>query len=184
MNVKSTPLYKKAIEDGAKIKRVAGGVVFRIRDRHVQVLLIKRAADDHWPNHWEFPRGGVEPGEDFMAGLKREVREEAGLEVMPLFYLDTFIYAQKDGDRIIQLSIQENWVCKILNDSGEVKLSKEHDNFQWIAFSSQVLLATSNELQKTLLKFIEMPHLKLTLEKFAIKIKDRNKYYHNNKPEP
>ena len=172
MNVKDTPLYKQAIEDGAKIKRVAGGVVFRVRDAHVQVLLIKRAADDHWPNHWEFPRGGVEPGEKFEDGLKREVFEEAGLKVMPLFYLDSFCYAKKDGNKIIQLSIQDNWVCKILNDTGDVKLSFEHDDFQWIAFSSQALLATSGEIQKTLLGFLEMPYLKISLEKFSIRIKD------------
>jgi len=171
--VKDTPLYKQAVEDGAKIKRVGGGVVFRIREGNVQVLLIKRAADDHWPNHWEFPRGGVEPGEKLLDGLKREVFEEAGLKVMPLFYLDTFCYAQKEKDRIIKLSIQENWVCKILDETGEVKLSFEHDNYQWISFSSQALLATSSELQKTLLGFFAIPNLKTALEKFAVKIKER-----------
>lgn len=181
MNVKNTQLYKDAMNDNAKVRRVAGGVVFRIRNGHVQVLLIKRAADDHWPNHWEFPRGGVDDNEDFQDGLKREVFEETGLKVLPLFYLDSFCYAKRVNGRIEQLSIQDNWACKVLEseDNGTVILrpnpehgKREHDDIQWISFSAQAILATStSELKNTLVGFLSIPNLKETLENFALHMK-------------
>jgi ADP-ribose pyrophosphatase YjhB (NUDIX family) len=41
-----------------------------------RILLVK----GHWRG-WEPPGGQVEPGEDLVAGLKREIREESGVEV-------------------------------------------------------------------------------------------------------
>lgn len=51
-----------------------------IRDH--QILLIQRA---HPPlaGEWSLPGGRIEPGETIIAALKREVREETGLEVEP-----------------------------------------------------------------------------------------------------
>ena len=41
-----------------KFMKVAGAVIMRINeDERKQVLLIRRAVDDHWPLHYEFPRG-------------------------------------------------------------------------------------------------------------------------------
>lgn len=45
-------------------------------------LVTQRTDDDPgWPGHWEFPGGGVEPGESDRAALAREMREELAVEV-------------------------------------------------------------------------------------------------------
>ena len=41
-----------------------------------EILLVKSP----WRG-WEYPGGLIEPGESFEAALKREVREEAGVEI-------------------------------------------------------------------------------------------------------
>ena len=46
-----------------------------------RVLVSRRRADQPMPLLWEFPGGKVEPGEDPVVALAREVREELGCEV-------------------------------------------------------------------------------------------------------
>jgi mutator protein MutT len=62
---------------GSKPIEVAAGLVFRA-DR---VLLTQRRAGDDLGGLWEFPGGKREPGESFPDALRRELREELGVEV-------------------------------------------------------------------------------------------------------
>ncbi len=49
-----------------------------IRNMNNEVLLIR-----HHKRGWEIPQGRVEEGENLIAALHREVREEAGVEIEP-----------------------------------------------------------------------------------------------------
>jgi 8-oxo-dGTP diphosphatase len=49
-----------------------------VRNDQDQVLLIK-----HYKRGWEIPQGRVEEGENLLEALRREVREEAGVEIEP-----------------------------------------------------------------------------------------------------
>jgi len=46
------------------------------------VLVCQRAPGGHHPGKWEFPGGKVEAGESLAAGLRRELREELGIEAV------------------------------------------------------------------------------------------------------
>ncbi len=111
---------------------VAAGVVMRIdEDERKQILLIQRAEDDHWPLYWEFPRGKCDKpvGEDLHACAKREIKEETGLEVIPLKLIDTTVYTADEGKR---KSTCHNYLCKMKNPDQKIKLSKEHTDYKWI----------------------------------------------------
>jgi 8-oxo-dGTP diphosphatase len=56
--------------------QVTAGVL--VRD--TTVLICQRPAGGHHPGKWEFPGGKVEPGESLEAGMRRELREELGIE--------------------------------------------------------------------------------------------------------
>jgi len=62
---------------GPKTIEVAAGLVFHDR----RLLLAQRRASDHLGGLWEFPGGKREPGETFPECLRRELREELGIEV-------------------------------------------------------------------------------------------------------
>jgi len=50
-----------------------------IRGEDGQILIAKRAADQHQGGLWEFPGGKVEAGESVQAALARELEEELGI---------------------------------------------------------------------------------------------------------
>lgn len=56
---------------------VAAALLFR----DGRVLLTQRRPDDHLGGLWEFPGGKREPGESLRDCLRRELREELGIEV-------------------------------------------------------------------------------------------------------
>jgi 8-oxo-dGTP diphosphatase len=63
----------------AESARHSVSVAAVVVDDQNRALLIKRADN----GHWEPPGGVLELGEDIIAGLRREVAEETGLQVDP-----------------------------------------------------------------------------------------------------
>ena len=56
-------------------------MVAALIERQGRILLSRRRPDQSLPNCWEFPGGKVEPGEDPVVALRREIAEELGCEV-------------------------------------------------------------------------------------------------------
>jgi 8-oxo-dGTP diphosphatase len=92
-----------------------------------KLLILKRASKDiHKPSIWELPGGRLEEGEDPHQGIKREVKEETGLDIEILNPLNIRHFKRDDGE-IITMII---FICK--NEQGNVKLSYEHSDFEFI----------------------------------------------------
>ncbi|GAB2687881.1 (deoxy)nucleoside triphosphate pyrophosphohydrolase [Thalassiella azotivora] len=60
---------------------VVGAALVDDVDRPTTLLAARRTEPAHLAGGWEIPGGKVEPGEDPVAALHREVREELGVEV-------------------------------------------------------------------------------------------------------
>ena len=63
-------------EDSRPFVHVVAGVLVDAADR---VLIAQRPAGKHMAGGWEFPGGKLEPGEERLGGLARELREELGI---------------------------------------------------------------------------------------------------------
>ncbi len=63
---------------GPVIHVVAAAVI----DAMGRVLIAQRPAGKHMAGGWEFPGGKLEPGEERLAGLERELREELGISLI------------------------------------------------------------------------------------------------------
>jgi 8-oxo-dGTP pyrophosphatase MutT (NUDIX family) len=59
----------------------AGGVVVRWTDAGPEYLLVTARAN---PDHWVFPKGHIETGEEPSDAARREVMEEAGVLAAPV----------------------------------------------------------------------------------------------------
>lgn len=54
-----------------------------VSDEHGRVLICQRPRHKHLGGLWEFPGGKVKPEEEVLAALRRELREETGIEGEP-----------------------------------------------------------------------------------------------------
>lgn len=68
-----------------------------------RVLLTQRKAGAHLEGKWEFPGGKVEAGEDPREALKRELREELGIESVVGEILDVAFHRYEEAERAVVL---------------------------------------------------------------------------------
>jgi len=96
-----------------------------IEDSEGRILLIKRSSNSKTnPSTWELPGGKVGAGESIEEALKREVKEETGLEITP--------------HQVVGVAEQKFPVINAIHiimrcgAGGEVELSHEHEGFAWV----------------------------------------------------
>lgn len=111
-------------------------VVPIIKDELGSVLLCRMAADRGvFPGQWALPGGGVEPGERIEEALRREVREELGVQVTDaraLFFKDllhekTFAGGEK---RLIYM-VFLLYECRV--SSTDLTQNAEFSEYAWVA---------------------------------------------------
>jgi 8-oxo-dGTP diphosphatase len=98
-----------------------------------KVLLVRESGeyqDGSEEGKWDMVGGRIEPPEEVRLGLVREVKEESGLDVEPGELLGVF-----DGFPVIRGEkchvVRIYFLCK--TNSNEVKLSLDHDKFDWVS---------------------------------------------------
>lgn len=105
------------------------------------MLIIKRADDSHYSGGtWECVGGKVEFREGIEEALKREVKEEVGLEVTveKLLYSTSFM---TDPKRQVFLLV---YLCRCENET--IHLSAEHSEYRWCGKQELKQLLTKNIL--------------------------------------
>jgi 8-oxo-dGTP diphosphatase len=91
------------------------------------LLSARRAQPVSLAGRWEFPGGKVEPGEDAVEALRRELREELGVEVE----LGTELTGPQDGAwRLSDRYVMRLWTARVT--VGEPQPLVEHDALRWL----------------------------------------------------
>jgi len=101
-----------------------GEVVCAIIERDGKFLIARRPEGRHLAKKWEFPGGKVEPGEDEISALRRELREELQVEVDIIDRLTPVEHTYPD--RSLRLIA---WRCSL---AGGEPNAGEHEELQWI----------------------------------------------------
>jgi len=94
-------------------------------DSSSRVLIAQRPAGKHMAGGWEFPGGKLEPGEDRFDGLRRELREELGIETLRATPLIS--YEHRYAERTVFLDL---WVVEAYD--GEPQ-PLDAPALQWVA---------------------------------------------------
>jgi 8-oxo-dGTP pyrophosphatase MutT (NUDIX family) len=123
----------------------AGAVLIRRDGANVLYLLLHYAAD-----HWDFPKGNVEEGEDDHATVRREIKEETGIAAFDFVgtFQETLRYSYKWNGltvhKVVRMYLAET-------DQAEVTLSAEHTAFAWLPFAEAEARLTHDK-SKSLLR--------------------------------
>jgi len=102
-------------------------VVCAIIVENEKILISMRPSHVHLGDHWEFPGGKVERQESQVDALKREIREEIGLEIEVGKCLRSISHVYEDEQKKLILHF---FLCK--RTSG-APMTKEVSAFQWVA---------------------------------------------------
>jgi len=79
--------------------RVAVGIL----TQGSKVFITRRFPDSHQGGKWEFPGGKIEPGENTLSALQRELREELGIEVQDAHAYMQVRHAYPDRDVLLDV---------------------------------------------------------------------------------
>lgn len=114
------------------IGRFYAGIAALIRSpRSKQYLLLRRSRHkDYAPGIWECVTGRVDQGEDFEAALRREVREELGVEVQAEYLLGTTHFYRGSPNPENEL-VGVIYLCT-LPDPDAIHIDAEHSEYRWL----------------------------------------------------
>ena len=116
------PQIQSLIELDGIQKIVVGAVIQYDSD---EILLLERVSDDFMGGLVELPSGTVDPGEEVLEALQRELEEETGLQITMLErYMGSFDYISGSGKKTRQL----NFLIGV-SDTPVVLNPEEHSQF-------------------------------------------------------
>ena len=105
-----------------KIQKIVVGALIVVEKD--SILLLKRAENDFMGGLVELPSGTLEPNEDLIKGLIREVKEETNLDVESVdSFIGTFDYVSGSGKKTRQVNL------RVTTSNLDVKLSCEHEKY-------------------------------------------------------
>jgi ADP-ribose pyrophosphatase YjhB (NUDIX family) len=127
---------------------VGGVVVHRQR-----ALLIRRGCEPH-KGQWSIPGGMLELGEELADGVRRELKEETGLDVEPLQMVAVFDRITREGKRVKYHYVIVDYVCRLKR--GQLKPASDVLDARWVRREEMPQYHLSEMATKVILKAFEM----------------------------
>jgi 8-oxo-dGTP diphosphatase len=110
----------------ASSKPTAGALVV---DEQGRVLLGRRRGEP-FAGCWDIPGGFLEEGEHPLDGMRRELREETGLDVEPIEFLGVWM-DRYGGDSTAQATLNLYWTARAV--AGEPEAADDVTDLRWFA---------------------------------------------------
>lgn len=108
---------------GKPYKLAVRAVIF---DEQRRCLLIRRSsANKSFVGTWEWPGGKADPGETFDEAVRREVKEETGLDIALTGVAGAYRIEMADKNLAV--------LClEAVSAGGILRMSEEHDDSAWV----------------------------------------------------
>ena len=122
-----------------------GALIFNSESK---LLLVK---SHKWQDKYVIPGGHVELGETLLAALRREIREETGLEVHDIEFigLQEFIFDEAFWKK--RHFIFFDYACK--TDSAQVELNSESEEYLWASLTDADSLPVEPYTRRTIQEY-------------------------------
>ncbi|MBM3898163.1 MAG: NUDIX domain-containing protein [Thaumarchaeota archaeon] len=111
-------------------ERSAGAVLFR-RENGAEMFLLL-----HYPaGHWDYPKGNIERGEQELETVRREIKEETGIEDIVIIdgFKKVIEYNYKRDSAFVHKKVSY-YVAECKTSS--VTISFEHKGYQWLGYDA------------------------------------------------
>ncbi|NNE99842.1 MAG: nucleoside triphosphatase NudI [Pyrinomonadaceae bacterium] len=111
-----------------------------------------------FPGQWGLPGGGIKPNETMEEALRREMKEEIGIEIEniePVFFKDGEFektFADSSKRKVYMIFLLFN--CRASED--QLQLSEEFEEYRWISLEDAGTLDLNVETVKTLQQIAEI----------------------------
>jgi len=137
------------------VERSAGIIFFRrtAGGRKYLVLRSSYHGKDGKINFWDFPKGLLDKGERGIDAAKREALEEAGISKFKLIdgFKETVRYfVRRDWDKTKKATLKFVAMFLAEANAGRVKLSWEHDRYEWLSYPEARKRITKPQMKKAL----------------------------------
>lgn len=113
-----------------------------------KILLMQRSDKLGPKMQWSLPGGAIDKGEDPEEGIRREIREEAQIEVDELCPFTSRSY-MNDEDFVIILG----YISRVQSD--DVVLNWEHLQYKWLTVSEAIAYDLTNDARYFMEKYQE-----------------------------
>ena len=136
-----------------------GGIVVH----NAQVVLVRRGREP-LKGRWSIPGGLVEVGEQLQQAVRREIKEETGLDVEPVERLEIFERIQRDPDgrgRIRYHYVIVDYVCRVrgskpgISKPPALRPGSDVTEAEWVGSERLGLYRLSTEAEEIILKAME-----------------------------
>lgn len=107
-------------------------VVVGILQRNGKVLVAERPKGKPYSGYWEFPGGKIEPAESPLTALRRELKEELGIDVISADHWFTHEHAYPEKTVLLDI-----WI--VADYQGETE-GKENQRLQWAGLEEMIQL--------------------------------------------
>lgn len=135
-----------------KLRKGVFLVIYKIENKKPKYLLLKRKL--HWVG-WEFPKGGIELFETKKRAVKRECKEETGLDVFNIKkynYKGFYVYPRIFRDRIGYFGQSFTLFSgEVKQGNKKITLDKrEHSTYKWMGYEDAMKSLMHYEKKKSL----------------------------------
>lgn len=134
------------------LEKSAGAVIFR-KNKEIKYLLLHYPSGSRTPgkDYWDFPKGHVEKGEKELETVKREVKEEAGLE--DIKFIEEFkewikYFFKAEGKTVFKIVT----FYLVQTQTEKIKLSEEHIDSEWLPYEEALERLTFKNAKEILTK--------------------------------
>ena len=100
-----------------------------VADEDGRLLLARRAGEPD-RGKWDLPGGFLEEGEHPLDALRRELREETGLEVEPLDFVGVWVDRYGEGDEA-PATLNLYWTARVV--AGEPRAADDVSELRWFS---------------------------------------------------
>lgn len=108
---------------------VSAAVLIRGSGEQSTILSARRTEPAHLAGRWELPGGQVDPGENAITALHREIQEELNVEIEILHHLRGPL--PESAWPLTEDKILHAHICRIVDDKEPI-LNEQHDAYVWL----------------------------------------------------